>query len=278
MKAHIYHEQQESSLCGQHCLNNLLQGPHFSAVDLGEIANGLDQQERLLGGINNYHESANVDDSGNFSIQVLRCALQRYCGADLVTWFHKSGEKDIEPTEKKGFVVNRSEHWFTIRKIRDTWWNLNSTNERPDMISPFYLSAFLGQLRADGYSVFFVDGKIPDEGDPNLANEYLHKGSGHWYSEEELLRPSGARGGTVAQPPAFQAFQGKGRRLVDKDVTHIQDLTAMDSYDEELELAKAISASLEPAIPSTAAGTVASSGKDDVRARRLAALSKMGIN
>ena len=37
----IYHELQESQLCGQHCLNNLLQGPHFTAPDLAAIAEEL---------------------------------------------------------------------------------------------------------------------------------------------------------------------------------------------------------------------------------------------
>lgn len=38
--------QQEGSLCAQHCLNALLQGPYFSAVDLAEIARQLDESER----------------------------------------------------------------------------------------------------------------------------------------------------------------------------------------------------------------------------------------
>ena len=42
----IYHEKQESMLCGQHCLNNLLQGPYFSAMDLANIAHDLDARER----------------------------------------------------------------------------------------------------------------------------------------------------------------------------------------------------------------------------------------
>lgn len=33
-------------LCAQHCLNAALQGPYFTAVDLSEIAHGLDEEER----------------------------------------------------------------------------------------------------------------------------------------------------------------------------------------------------------------------------------------
>lgn len=40
--AWVYHEKQESALCGQHCLNNLLQTAYFSAPDLSDIALELD--------------------------------------------------------------------------------------------------------------------------------------------------------------------------------------------------------------------------------------------
>ena len=48
MNAFIYHEKQVASLCGQHCLNNLLQGPYFTSFNLADIANELDTQERAL--------------------------------------------------------------------------------------------------------------------------------------------------------------------------------------------------------------------------------------
>lgn len=38
--------QQEGSLCAQHCLNALLQGPYFTAVDLATLAQQMDDQER----------------------------------------------------------------------------------------------------------------------------------------------------------------------------------------------------------------------------------------
>jgi len=38
--------QQEGSLCAQHCLNALLQGNYFTAVDLADIAKQLDESER----------------------------------------------------------------------------------------------------------------------------------------------------------------------------------------------------------------------------------------
>ena len=38
--------QQEGSLCAQHCLNALLQGSYFTAIDLAEHARRLDETER----------------------------------------------------------------------------------------------------------------------------------------------------------------------------------------------------------------------------------------
>ena len=43
----IFHEQQDGSLCAQHCLNSLLQGQFYSAVDLADLATELDTMEKL---------------------------------------------------------------------------------------------------------------------------------------------------------------------------------------------------------------------------------------
>lgn len=48
MSNFIYHERQLGGLCGVHCLNNLLQGPHFGPGDLAEIGVQLDEQEHQL--------------------------------------------------------------------------------------------------------------------------------------------------------------------------------------------------------------------------------------
>ena len=88
----LYHEKQESALCGQHCLNNLLQGPYFNAGALADIAHELDGKEKALmmaegmtaDAIAFMREaSGNVDEQGNFSIQVLSEALKRSFGLEL---------------------------------------------------------------------------------------------------------------------------------------------------------------------------------------------------
>ena len=44
----IYFEQQTAALCGRHAINNLLQGPYVTEVDLARIASELDEKERIL--------------------------------------------------------------------------------------------------------------------------------------------------------------------------------------------------------------------------------------
>lgn len=55
-----------------------------------------------------------------------------------------------DPTQYEGFLLHLQEHWFAIRKIHGTYWNLNSLSKRPSKISEFYLSAFLGQMKEEG--------------------------------------------------------------------------------------------------------------------------------
>ena len=73
--------QQEGQLCAQHCLNALLQGPFYTAVDLASLAQQLDDEARLQmaegQGLDSdeyrrfiQQPSGNMDDTGFFSVQV----------------------------------------------------------------------------------------------------------------------------------------------------------------------------------------------------------------
>ena len=76
----VYFESQESSLCGQHALNGLLQGPYFSASDLSSIALSLDVEEKSLGIGQQSADSRsnNCNDSGFFSLATMERALQAF--------------------------------------------------------------------------------------------------------------------------------------------------------------------------------------------------------
>lgn len=104
--------------------------------------------------------SGNVDESGNFSIEVLRSALMNRYGLELPN-IRQQSVKSIEITTMDGFICNRSSHWFAIRKINGRYWNLNSTNERPELISHFNLAKEMEGLMDKGYSVFCVVERLP---------------------------------------------------------------------------------------------------------------------
>lgn len=73
----------------------------------------------------------------------------------------KRGE---DPVNEKAFICHREAHWFTLRKLKDTWYNLNSLNEQPgpQRIGEFYLSALLDNIQSDGYTIFVIRGEYPE--------------------------------------------------------------------------------------------------------------------
>merc|ERR1719362_1273672 len=85
-------------------------------------------------------ENQFVDASGNFSIEVLRTALMNLYSRSLPS-IQQENMKNQEVTEVEGFICNRQAHWFAIRKINGRFWNLNSTKERPEIITHFLLAA-----------------------------------------------------------------------------------------------------------------------------------------
>lgn len=277
-KNFIYHERQESMLCGQHCLNNLMQGPFFNAVQLSQIALELDAQERALVGRSMEYQSANVDDSGNFSIQVLKAALAQQ-NIQLEAWHQRSGETSRDPNREKAFIVNRSSHWYAVRKLHSEWYNLNSSLELPEIISNFYMTAFFSGLKADGYTIFVASGPgLVDNRDPSSL-DYLPKiPTGVWYEEKQLksLIENGGSVPSSSEPSVpekkFHAFEGKSYRLDGKNEDQEKDLLAQlqgAETDEELQLALAISASLQQEQTAKKEPT-----KEELRAKRLAALER----
>jgi Ataxin-3 len=51
------------------------------------------------------------------------------------------------------------DHWIAIRKLYGVWYNLNSTNivpPGPQIISDFYLAAFLDSIKNSGYTIFVI--------------------------------------------------------------------------------------------------------------------------
>lgn len=273
-------------LCGQHALNNLLQEPIFSPVDLSEIAQDLDAQERkfmMESGSSTpdaikfmNEQSGNVDNSGNFSIQVLRAAIQRSNQINLVSLLADKGLQNQDVSTEQGFIVNRSAHWFTIRKINKTWWNLNSTLELPEVITEFYLSAFLNQLVGDGYTVFAAKGKLPTAGKKPFEARSSERSK--WYTEHELMTKGGK---------TIEAFPGEGRRLTEKKASMIGGSSSSNNDNDDPELAFAIALSQAEGNSNSSIGNYGTSSnggisneqieKNEMKRRRLEALNRRGL-
>ena len=161
----VYFEKQSNDrLCGLHCLNNLLQGPFFDIVTLSEIGIELDKIESQITG---QHSQNNVDDDGNYGVQVLEKALNIH-GAHLKLLKKRQAISYVEggKNEVEALIFNSSTHWYAIRKINGIWFNLNSTNSLPgpEIISDFYLSAFIQGAEDIGYTNFLITNlpRLPD--------------------------------------------------------------------------------------------------------------------
>lgn len=172
---YVYWEQQgKDRLCGLHTLNSLLQGPIFNESSLFSIAQELDRQEKEImesAGMPIGEEGTNnIADDGNYNVQVLTKALENYANYEI----ERIDKKGVVPPsgsfcEEQGFICHSVDHWFAIRKVHDTWFNLNSTNMMPgpQIISDFYLDAFLAAVKEKGYTVFVIRGSpLPN---PNKA-------------------------------------------------------------------------------------------------------------
>ncbi|CAG8521592.1 21998_t:CDS:2 [Rhizophagus irregularis] len=173
--SYIIWEKQEGQLCAQHCLNSLLQGEYFTAVDLSEIARNLDQAEQaaLREGTTEQHEdnrNANASTSQNMD------------DSDIIPIGSEDGRiAKIHPEDELAYICNLHEHWFTLRKfggLSSRWYNLDSLLRGPESISQTYLGMLLNQLENEGYSIFVVKGQLPssqaDEYSKSLPDPNLH--------------------------------------------------------------------------------------------------------
>uniref|UniRef100_A0A9J8ARC1 ubiquitinyl hydrolase 1 n=2 Tax=Cyprinus carpio TaxID=7962 RepID=A0A9J8ARC1_CYPCA len=249
----IFHEKQEGSLCAQHCLNNLLQGEYFSPVELSSIAQQLDEEERMRmaeGGVQTeeyrtflQQPSGNMDDSGFFSIRVISSALGVW-GLELVLFNSREYQQlRIDPIHEKAFICNYKEHWFTVRKLGQQWFNLNSLLTGPELISDTYLALFLAQLQQEGYSIFVIRGSLPEcEADQILRIMQV----------EQQQRPK-LIGEDEAQRVSVQQVSEPGHTadevLLDEDEEELRKALALsrrgvEVEDEEADLRRAIQLSM----------------------------------
>ena len=229
----LYHERQEAALCGQHCLNNLTQGPHFTTGDLADIAHALDHQERQLmleAGMTDEarqfmsQESSNVDAQGNFSIQVLSQAMQNMFGLVLEDSRRPENKNIMQrPDSQTGFVLNRHSHWYCLRKLDNQWYSCNSMQMAPEKITSSGnfsgLASELRNLASDNWTVFVVKGdKWPQVAPRNQGappSNWVDPNNPPRDPNEEAAFGNSWNANKVPrkEEPKFNAFTGEGRTL-----------------------------------------------------------------
>jgi ataxin-3 len=168
-------------------------------------------------------------------------------------------EAQQNPVAETGFICNLQSHWFALRKFpnevlstanqsrnasdsTDQWVNLNSILEHgPEIISDFYLSAYLAQLQAEGYSIFVVRGEWPPL---CLSTVDRLDGLGEWIPmrtiQERHLNPpppsTSARSNRPASPPSYFNEDDDLAAAINASLENVED-------DEELRRAIAQSLS-----------------------------------
>jgi len=131
----VYHETQRRMWCALHALNALLQEPAYDAAALTEIALSIGGKLQLA------HRWPLM---GNWDINVMMIALQRR-GLEVQWWDRRRSidalQRLAEGTDCVGLICNEpgawlfgmvpSQHWFTIRRVRGEWYDLDSKLQRP---------------------------------------------------------------------------------------------------------------------------------------------------
>jgi ataxin-3 len=268
----IYHEKQIGSLCAVHCINNLCQRTAFDEIQLSEIAAGLDADEcAVLGGSHLEGHSANVRADGFFSVQVITQAL-RLVGLSCMPIGSGEAQSALRnPQNEQAFIFNRKEHWYSVRKIGEYWFDLNSMQSKPALISDLYLQMYIEQVVAQGFSVFVVRGRFRRT---EIENNPAKLRAAANACKSMTLPSKGSN--EASTEPTFKAFGGKGRSLaapapaVEIDAS----VLANDPFfaENDPELAAAIAASLSETTPVPKKELTPEERRAEMRTKRLAAL------
>lgn len=158
----------------------------------------------------------------------------------------------INPINEKAFICNYKEHWFTIRKLGQQWFNLNSLLTGPELISDTYLALFLAQLQQEGYSIFVIRGNLPEcEAEQILRFMRVQQQQRPRLIGEEEAQTSAGRSAALAQREMGFGLEDE----VGEDDEELKRALALsrqdiDVEDEEADLRRAIQLSMQGAVMS----------------------------
>jgi len=156
----IYHEKQIGSLCALHAVNNMLQGPLFDEFSFRTVAQQLDQAERrLTGGEGLDYGNARAD--GFFNVQVVQAVLNQAGYEMQPVQGEAVRNAKVDTAKEIAFILNKQEHWFSLRRIGREWFDLNSCLCTPRHYSDADLRFHIRDAVREGYMVFVVQGDFP---------------------------------------------------------------------------------------------------------------------
>ncbi|EUD69120.1 hypothetical protein C922_00812 [Plasmodium inui San Antonio 1] len=272
-KKYVYWEKQGNDrMCGLHCINAILQGPHYSEDALAAIGREIDEKEREFlkssagaggSGMNDLvrRNSSNVLDDGFINISVLIECLRRK-NISVKNTFQDDLKKILSSDHQDiGYICNLEQHWFGIRKIHNTWYVLDSLKSGPLYIKDINLKYYFNDI-IHKYHVFSVQNINPYVSLPKADVNFVAKNPNQFYfctsqiSEisgvssngfimEERVH-SGTRGEKTSFFPSsgndkantFKWPEGGGRKLNDQGGN---DLTTAHDADDELQMALRLS-------------------------------------
>lgn len=163
---YVYWEKQGNDrMCGLHCINSILQGPYYTPENLAEIGKELDEQEsEFLKCHSNdlvRNNSTNVLEDGFINISVIieclkrmNICLKNVSEEDLMKIVSNDHHQDI------GYICNLEKHWFSIRKIYNNWYVLDSLKSNPLYIKDMKLKFYFNDIMKK-YHIFSVQNENP---------------------------------------------------------------------------------------------------------------------
>ena len=128
---------------------------------MGDVAEALQSEYAQLLGVdgremyNGMYESPYVTSAGDFSIDVLARAVKETCGFQLIRLSHPSmASVKTSPQRAEGFICNKDDHWFAIRKLGSKFWRLDSMKNVPEVL---VLRVLIQLILIDGPCFLSVD-------------------------------------------------------------------------------------------------------------------------
>ncbi|ANQ10972.1 Uncharacterized protein PCOAH_00054150 [Plasmodium coatneyi] len=191
-KKYVYWEKQGNDrMCGLHCINAILQGPHYSEDVVAAIGREIDEKEREFlrcsgaageTGMNDLmrRNSSNVLDDGFINISVLIECLRRK-NISVKNTFEEDLKKILSSDHQDiGYICNLQQHWFCIRKIYNTWYVLDSLKSGPLYIKDINLKFYFNGI-INKYHVFSVQNINPYVSLPKADVNFVAKNPNQFY-------------------------------------------------------------------------------------------------